>query len=173
MKFLHVGDLHLGKSLGNFDLIEDQRFILDKILSLADSESADCVLIAGDVYDKAIPSEAAVRLLDHFLRQLAERKISVVCVSGNHDSDDRLNFGSTLFASNHIFISAVFDGKLHKQSFQEGVWQNGAGADSGAGASTNPWTNEPAAPAAKKICGNCGYEAEPDFEYCPKCGNKL
>ena len=60
-----------------------------------------------------------------------------------------------------------------QQSFQEGVWQNGAGADSGAGANTNPWTNEPAAPAAKKTCGNCGYEAEPDFEYCPKCGNKL
>lgn len=120
MKFLHVGDLHLGKSLGNFDLIEDQHYILDKILSLADSESADCILIAGDVYDKAIPSEAAVRLLDHFLRELAERKISVVCVSGNHDSKERLNFGSTLFASNHIFISAVFDGKLHKQSFQEG-----------------------------------------------------
>ena len=120
MKFLHLGDLHLGKTLSDFDLIEDQRYILDQILRIADKESIDGVLIAGDVYDKSIPSEAATKLLDYFLIELAKKEIKVFMVSGNHDSDERLNYGSTLFASNQIFISAVFDGTLHKQSFADG-----------------------------------------------------
>lgn len=117
MKFLHLGDLHLGKTLSDFDLIEDQRYILDQILRIAEKESIDGVFIAGDVYDKSVPSEAATKLLDYFLIELAKKEIKVFMVSGNHDSDDRLNYGSTLFASNQIFISAVFDGTLHKQSF--------------------------------------------------------
>lgn len=120
MKLLHLGDLHLGKTLGDFDLNEDQRYILDQILCIADKESIDAVLIAGDVYDKSIPSEAATRLLDYFLVELAKKEIKVFMVIGNHDSDDRLNFGSTLFASNQIFISAVFDGTLPKQSLADG-----------------------------------------------------
>ena len=120
MKFLHLGDLHLGKTLSDFDLIEDQRHILNQILCIADNESIDGVFIAGDVYDKSVPSEAATRLLDDFLIQLAKKEIKVFMVSGNHDSDDRLNYGSTLFASNQIFISAVFDGTLHKQCFTDG-----------------------------------------------------
>lgn len=119
MKFLHLGDLHLGKTLSDFDLIEDQRYILDQILCIADKESIDGVFIAGDVYDKSVPSEAAMRLLDYFLIQLVQKEIKVFMVSGNHDSDDRLNYGSTLFASNQIFISAVFDRTLHKQSFAD------------------------------------------------------
>lgn len=120
MKFLHIGDLHLGKSLSDFDLIEDQKYILDQILRIAEEESIDGVLIAGDVYDKSVPSEAATKLLDYFLIRLAKREIKVFMVSGNHDSDDRLNYGSALFASNQIFISAVFDGTLHRQSFADG-----------------------------------------------------
>lgn len=120
MKFLHLGDLHLGKTLFDFDLVEDQRYILDQILCIAEKESVDGVLIAGDVYDKSVPSEAATKLLDYFLMKLAQKEIKVFMVSGNHDSDDRLNYGSTLFASNQIFISAVFDGTLHKQSFADG-----------------------------------------------------
>ncbi len=119
MKFLHLGDLHLGKTLFDFDLVEDQRYILDQILCIAEKESVDGVLIAGDVYDKSVPSEAATKLLDYFLMKLAQKEIKVFMVSGNHDSDDRLNYGSTLFASNQIFISAVFDGTLHRQSFAE------------------------------------------------------
>lgn len=120
MKFLHLGDLHLGKTLGDFDLIDDQKYILDQILYIAEKEEIDGVLIAGDVYDKSVPSEAATRLLDYFLIRLAEKEVKVFMVSGNHDSDDRLNYGSALFAANQIFISAVFDGKLHKQSFTDG-----------------------------------------------------
>ena len=120
MKFLHLGDLHLGKTLSDFDLIEDQRYILDQILHIAEKESIDGVFIAGDVYDKSIPSEAATKLLDYFMIKLAQKEIKVFMVSGNHDSDDRLNYGSALFASNQIFISAVFDGTIHKQSFASG-----------------------------------------------------
>ncbi len=119
MKFLHLGDLHLGKTLFDFDLVEDQRYILDQILCIAEKESVDGMLIAGDVYDKSVPSEAATKLLDYFLMKLAQKEIKVFMVSGNHDSDDRLNYGSTLLASNQIFISAVFDGTLHRQSFAE------------------------------------------------------
>lgn len=119
MKFLHLGDLHLGKALSNFDLIEDQRYILDQILHIAEKEAVDGVLIAGDVYDKSVPSEAAMKLLDDFLIKLAQKKRKVFMVSGNHDSDDRLNFGSALFVLNEIYISAVFDGTLHKQSFAD------------------------------------------------------
>ncbi len=114
MKLLHLGDLHLGKSLGSFDLIEDQRYILDRILDLVDTEKTDAVLIAGDVYDKSVPSEAATRLLDSFLSRLASKGVKTYMISGNHDSDDRLNYGSTLFESSQIYISAVFDGSLRK-----------------------------------------------------------
>ena len=119
MKFIHLGDLHLGKTLHEFDLIEDQKYILDRILELADMDSVDGVLIAGDVYDKAIPSEAATRLLDYFLVELSKRGIRVFPVSGNHDSDDRLNFGRTFFASKQVYISSVFDGTLHKESLAD------------------------------------------------------
>ena len=78
MKLLHLGDLHLGKSLGEFDLIEDQKYILNQILDLIVQESVDAVLIAGDVYDKSIPSEAATRLLDTFLSQLAAKNVKLL-----------------------------------------------------------------------------------------------
>ncbi|WP_408072644.1 exonuclease SbcCD subunit D [Butyrivibrio sp. JL13D10] len=120
MKFLHLGDLHLGKTLGDFDLIEDQQYILDQIISLISKESVDAVLIAGDVYDKAVPSEAATRLLDSFLSQLASKNVKTFIISGNHDSDDRLNYGSTLFESNQIYISAIYDGHLDKHVISDG-----------------------------------------------------
>ena len=123
MKLLHLGDLHLGKSLGEFDLIKDQEFILDQILKLIDKESVDAVLIAGDVYDKSIPSEAATRLLDSFLCELAEKNVKTYIISGNHDSDDRLNYGSRLFESNQIFISAIYDGHLSKYELNDGKTQ--------------------------------------------------
>ena len=103
MKLLHLADLHLGRSLGDYSLFQDQKYILDQILAIAVREAVDGVLIAGDVYDKSIPSEAATRLLDGFLRILAESGICTYMISGNHDSDDRLQYGSTLFASSRIF----------------------------------------------------------------------
>ncbi|MBR0086990.1 MAG: exonuclease SbcCD subunit D [Lachnospiraceae bacterium] len=115
MKFLHLSDLHLGKSLGEFDLIRDQRYFLERVLELIREKGVDTVLIAGDVYDKSIPSEAAVNLLDWFINELAEMKIHTFMISGNHDSDDRLNFGSALFEARGIHICAKFDGTLYKR----------------------------------------------------------
>ena len=97
MKLLHLGDLHIGRSLGEFDLYEDQAYILDQILGIIREREVDALLIAGDVYDKSVPSEAAVQLLDAFLGKLAAQHVNTYLISGNHDSDERLNFGSRLF----------------------------------------------------------------------------
>lgn len=119
MKFLHLGDLHIGRSIGEFDLIEDQKYILDQILDIAGKNEVNALLVAGDVYDKTIPSEAAVRLLDYFLCQLAEKRIKTFVISGNHDSDERLNFGSSLFEAKDIFISAKYEGTLFKKVVED------------------------------------------------------
>ena len=118
MKFIHLGDLHIGKSIGEFDLIEDQKYILDQILDIAEKNGIDAVLIAGDVY-KTIPSEAAVRLFDYFICRLAEKRIKTFIITGNHDSDERLNFGSSLFEARDIFISAKYEGKLFKKEVED------------------------------------------------------
>ena len=119
MKFLHLGDLHIGKSLGEFSLIDDQRFILDQILDTAEKQAVDAVLIAGDVYDKSVPSEDAVSLFDYFICRLADMKIKTFVISGNHDSDERLNFGSSLFKANQLYISAKYTGELYKQELED------------------------------------------------------
>ena len=119
MRFLHLGDLHIGKSLYEFDLIEDQRYIFDQIIEIAVDKKVDGILIAGDVYDKTIPSENAVRLFDYFLCQLEAKKLKTFIISGNHDSDERLNFGSSLFESKGVYISSKFNGKLYKREFED------------------------------------------------------
>ncbi len=119
MKLLHVGDLHLGKALGDYDLAEDQQYILRQITQIAVNRQADAVLIAGDVYDKSVPSEAATRLLNNFLTMLSEAGIRVFMISGNHDSDERLNFGSGFFELGGIYIASKFDGKLYRQTLHD------------------------------------------------------
>jgi len=119
MKLLHLGDLHIGKIVNDYSMIEDQRYILEEILDIADERKIDGILIAGDVYDKSVPSEEAVRVFDYFLCQLAQRKIKVFIISGNHDSDERLHFGSALFASSGIYISSKYEGKLYRQRIED------------------------------------------------------
>lgn len=119
MKFMHLGDLHIGKTVNDFSMIEDQNYILDQLLSILDEQKVDGVLIAGDVYDKAVPSEEAVGVLDHFLCQLADRQGKTFIISGNHDSDARLSFGSSLFESNGIYIASKYDGVLYRQIMQD------------------------------------------------------
>ena len=106
MKLLHTADWHLGKTLMNRSLIEDQKFILKKFLALVDDVKPDAIIIAGDVYDRADPSTEAIDLFDKILFELTERKIPVLCIAGNHDSAERLNFGSRLFANKNFFITA-------------------------------------------------------------------
>ena len=112
MKFIHLSDLHLGKRVHDFNLLEDQEYILQEILKVIDLESPDAVLIAGDVYDKSIPSTEAVEILDEFLVQLARRNLQVFLISGNHDSPERLAFASRLIASTGIHLSPVYNGAV-------------------------------------------------------------
>ena len=110
MRFLHLSDLHLGKRLCEFSMLEEQRYILEEILTLLDETPVDGVLLAGDLYDKPVPPAEAVRLLDWFLTQLAARKLPVFAISGNHDSADRVAFGSALLADSRVYVSPVFTG---------------------------------------------------------------
>ena len=106
MRLLHTADWHLGKTLMNYSLIDDQNFILKKFLEVVDELKPHAIIIAGDVYDRADPSTDAVELFDEILFDLTERKIPVLCIAGNHDSAERLNFGSRLFANKKFFIAA-------------------------------------------------------------------
>ena len=110
MRFLHLSDLHLGKRVCEFSMLEDQRYILEEILTLLDETPVDGVLLAGDLYDKPVPPAEAVRLLDWFLTQLATRKLPVFAISGNHDSADRVAFGAALLADSRVYVSPVFTG---------------------------------------------------------------
>ena len=112
MKFLHLADLHLGKRVNGFSMLEDQAHILRQILAILDGEQPDGVLIAGDVYDKSVPSVEAVGLLDGFLTELRARGVPVLLISGNHDSPERLAFGGRVMDSCGIHISPVYDGAL-------------------------------------------------------------
>ena len=114
MKFIHLSDLHLGKRLNEFSLIEDQMYILTKIINIIDDEKPDGVIIAGDVYDKSVPSEEAVRLFDDFLTRLAKRDLSVFVISGNHDSPERLAFASRLIEKSGVYISPAYSGETEK-----------------------------------------------------------
>ena len=112
MKFFHLADLHLGKRVNGFSMLEDQAYILRQILAILDDEQPDGVLIAGDMYDKSVPSVEAVGLLDGFLTELRARGVPVLLISGNHDSPERLAFGGRVMDSCGIHISPVYDGAL-------------------------------------------------------------
>lgn len=116
MKFIHLSDLHLGKRVNGYSMIEDQKYILNKILNIIDDEEPDAVLIAGDVYDRTMPSAEAVELLDEFLVSLSrkkfERQLQTFVISGNHDSPERLAFGNRLMDASGIHLSPVYDGTV-------------------------------------------------------------
>ena len=112
MKFFHLSDLHLGRRMYEFSLIDDQKFILEELLCLAAEEHPDAVVIAGDIYDRAVPSAEAVELFDRFLCTLAERHIPVLAISGNHDSPERIAFGADLMTPSGVFLSPVYNGHV-------------------------------------------------------------
>lgn len=110
MRFMHISDLHIGKKLHEISLLKDQQHILREIQYIAKREHVEAVIIAGDIYDKSIPSTAAVELFDEFLFQLAQDKIKVFMISGNHDSPERIAFGGRLMEREGIYVSPVFQG---------------------------------------------------------------
>ncbi|MGI6094097.1 MAG: exonuclease SbcCD subunit D [Lachnospiraceae bacterium] len=119
MKLLHLSDLHIGKRVHGFSMLEDQIYILDQILDIIRTERAEGVILAGDIYDKPIPSAEAVQVFDTFLNRLADEQIMVFAVSGNHDSPERLAFGSHLMDSRGVYLSPVYDGQIKQISFTD------------------------------------------------------
>lgn len=115
MKFIHLADLHIGKRVNAFPMLEDQRYILKQILAILREEQPDGgVILAGDIYDKAIPSAEAVELFDEFLTQLAALRLRVFIIAGNHDSPERIAFGNRLMDRSGIYLSPVYDGHVKR-----------------------------------------------------------
>lgn len=118
MKLMHLSDLHLGKRLNEFSLLEDQSFILQQLVELVRSEQPDCVLLAGDIYDKPVPPAEAVTLFDDFLNKLAQ--LTTVCVtSGNHDSAERLAFGAQLMREGGVHFCGLYTGEPQCVTLQD------------------------------------------------------
>lgn len=112
MKLIHLSDLHLGKRVNGFSLLEDQEYILSEIVRIVEEEASDGVIIAGDVYDKAVPSAEAVSLFDDFLYRLAARGQQIFVISGNHDSPERIAFGSRIMDRSGVHLSPVYNGQV-------------------------------------------------------------
>ncbi|MBQ8552475.1 MAG: exonuclease SbcCD subunit D [Clostridia bacterium] len=119
MKFFHLSDLHLGKRLFEFSLTCDQQYILGQILAAIDTEHPDAIVIAGDIYDKPVPPAEAVALFDSFLSELNARSVPTLIISGNHDSPERIAFGSKLMSPAGIHLSPVWDGNVTPVSFSD------------------------------------------------------
>ena len=112
-KLLHLGDLHIGKIIYDQSLLEDQEYMLKEIVKIAEKEKVDAVLISGDIYDRSVPPADAVDVLNEFLNKLIKvLKIKVFMISGNHDSKERLNFGSKIFENDGLYIQTNYDGKI-------------------------------------------------------------
>ncbi len=119
MKLIHLSDLHIGKRVNGFSMTEDQRHILREIIRIIADEKPDCIAIAGDVYDKPVPSAEAVEVFDDFLVRLAALDIPVFIISGNHDSPERLSFGNRLMDSAGIYLSPVYNGDVEPVSIED------------------------------------------------------
>lgn len=116
MKMIHLSDLHLGKTLYDFSLLEDQEYILHQILTIVDEQAPDAVLISGDVYDRSIAPVEALRLFENFLIQLTHRHMQVYIIGGNHDSVDRLSFGAPLMEQTGIHIAGSYEGVVESRT---------------------------------------------------------
>lgn len=112
MKFIHLSDLHLGKRVNEFSMLDEQDAILKQIIGIVDAETPDCVLIAGDIYDKSIPPAEAVQMFDDFLVELVKHHLQVFVISGNHDSPERIAFGSRIMDAGGIHLSPVYNGNV-------------------------------------------------------------
>lgn len=119
MKLLHLSDLHIGKKVNEFSMLEDQSYILEQILSMIDEHSPRGVLIAGDIYDKGIPTVDAVTLFDWFLTELHRRKMEVFMVSGNHDSSERIDFGGRIMKEHRIHIGGLYQGRMERITLED------------------------------------------------------
>ena len=119
MRFLHIADLHLGKQMNDLSLLPDQAYILDQIVSIAERERAEAVLIAGDVYQRSSPQAEAMALFDSFVTRLAGLGKQVFVISGNHDSAPRVSYLSSLIRSSGVYVTEAFDGTLQSVTLKD------------------------------------------------------
>ncbi|HAR88144.1 MAG TPA: exonuclease sbcCD subunit D [Ruminococcaceae bacterium] len=119
MKIMHLSDLHIGKKVNEYSMLQDQIYILKEILHIIDDEKVETVIIAGDVYDRSLPPNEALELFDEFLYQLSSRNVNVFVISGNHDSPERISYGGRMMTENKIFLSPVYDGNVKSISLND------------------------------------------------------
>lgn len=119
MKCIHLSDLHIGKKVNEFSMLEDQAYILTKIINIIDEQNVEAVFIAGDVYDKPVPPIDAINLFDDFLVRLSKRNLKVFIISGNHDSAERLAFGGRLMNQSGIYVSPLYHGDIQPITIQD------------------------------------------------------
>ena len=119
MKCIHLSDLHIGKKVNEFSMLEDQAYILTKIINIIDEQNVEAVFIAGDVYDKPVPPIDAINLFDDFLVRLSKRNLKVFIISGNHDSAERLAFGGRLMNQSGIYVSPIYHGDIQPITIQD------------------------------------------------------
>lgn len=119
MKIMHLSDLHIGKKVNEYSMLQDQEYILKEILQIIDDEKVETVIIAGDVYDRSLPPNEALELFDEFLYQLSSRNVNVFVISGNHDSPERISYGGRMMTENKIFLSPVYDGNVKPISLND------------------------------------------------------
>ena len=120
MKILHTSDLHIGKRVKEFSMLDEQRFILNQIIATAETEQPDAIILAGDIYDKSVPSAEAVSLFDDFLVGLARLGKAIFIISGNHDSPERISFASRIMQTSKIYLSPVYDGTIRPVILPDG-----------------------------------------------------
>lgn len=119
MKLFHLSDLHIGKRVNEFSMLEDQKYILGQILKAAKEHQPEGIILAGDIYDKPVPAAEAVQVFDDFLTSLNEMGLPVFMISGNHDSPERVSYGGRLMKKSSIYVAPVYEGKTEKVEFTD------------------------------------------------------
>ena len=119
MRFIHLSDLHIGKRVNDFSMLEDQKYVFEQVFDIIKSKNIDGIIIAGDIYDKAVASADAVEVYDKFITTLADINKPVFIISGNHDSAQRISFASKILKNNNIYIAPVFNGKMEKVTLED------------------------------------------------------
>ena len=119
MRFLHLADLHIGKRVNGFSMIEDQKFVFEQVYNVIENEKIDGIIMAGDIYDKPVPSAEAVKLFDEMLTRLVSINLPIFVISGNHDSAERIGFGSDILSVAKVYMSRVYNGNLQKIELED------------------------------------------------------
>ena len=119
MRYLHLADLHIGKRVNGFSMIEDQKFVFEQVYNVIENEKIDGIIMAGDIYDKPVPSAEAVKLFDEMLTRLVSINLPIFVISGNHDSAERIGFGSDILSAAKVYMSRVYNGNLQKIELED------------------------------------------------------